>query len=273
LDLQIVNLSKKYVWHHAPLDLEDDDPELPEKDNAAFHGVGPGADRWALRGVNAIIKPGERVGVIGSNGAGKSTLLNILAGITLPSDGYVRGSGLCVLLNSLRTPFRARLSGRQNLHVLAGLLGVETERLEAQMPEILKFSGMENLIDHRVLHYSTQQYRRLTLATALMLDPKIILSDDTLGIGDARYRRRTEQFIAEKVEKEGTILIFASNDLSAVQELCPRVIWLEGGRVATEGPAAQVIRAFIDADKRVSEESVDRLEAANDIARRHWGRH
>jgi ABC-type polysaccharide/polyol phosphate transport system ATPase subunit len=261
LDLQIVNLSKKYVWHRAPAELDDDEPELPEEDSVPAHDVEPGTDRWALRGINAIIKPGERVGIIGSNGSGKSTLLNILAGITLPSGGYVRGSGLRVLLNSLRTPFRGQLTGRQNLHVLAALLGVGVDRLEARIPEIVAFSDMEPFIDRRVMHYSTQQYRRLSFAAALMLDPEIILSDEMLGIGDARYQKRTEDLIAKKVEKEGVIFIFASNSMSTVQELCTRVIWLEDGRIAADGPAERVIEAFMDADKTVQEGFADEAQA------------
>ena len=263
--LQIVNLSKKYVWHRAPREaIDDDDPELVEVDEPELDEVVPQGDRWALRGVNITVQPGERVGLIGSNGSGKTTLLNILAGITLPSGGYVRGKGLCVLLNSLRTPFRGQLTGRQNLHILSALLGVEASRLEARLPEILAFSGMEDFINRRVLHYSTQQYRRLTFAAALMLDPDIILSDDTLGIGDARYQRRTEQLIAEKVDKQGVIFMFASNRLSTVQELCTRVIWLEQGCVAADGPAEQVIEAFMDADKSGDDERVPEVRDEGD---------
>jgi ABC-type polysaccharide/polyol phosphate transport system ATPase subunit len=267
LVLQIVNLSKKYAWHRAPRGVEDDDPELVEEvDAPPLQDAEPSGERWALRGINATIIPGEKVGIIGANGAGKSTLLNILAGITLPSGGYVRGKGLRVLLNSLRTPFRGQLTGRQNLHILAALLGVEVARLEARLPEILAFSGMEDFIDRRVWHYSTQQYRRLTFAAALMLDPEIILSDDTLGIGDARYQQRTEQLIAEKVEKEGVIFVFASNSLSAVQSLCTRVIWLEHGRVAADGPAEQVIEAFMDADKSEDDEPMGEIEGESGMA-------
>jgi ABC-type polysaccharide/polyol phosphate transport system ATPase subunit len=272
LDLQIVNLSKKYEWHRAPRDAEDDDPELAEDEEAPAREIETEAEaegeRWALRGINAVIKPGEKVGIIGSNGAGKSTLLNILAGITLPSGGYVRGRGLRVLLNSLRTPFRGQLTGRQNLHILAALLGVEAGRLEARMPEILEFSGMENFIDRRVQHYSTQQYRRLTFATALMLDPEIILSDDTLGIGDARYQQRTEQLIAKKVENEGVIFILASNRLSTIRDLCSRVIWLENGKVAADGPAEEVIEAFMDADKGEDDKQITEVEPAIEAAER-----
>jgi ABC-type polysaccharide/polyol phosphate transport system ATPase subunit len=264
LDLEIVNLSKKYVWHRAPRDVDDDDPELAEEE-APAHEIEPGSDRWALRGVSAVIKPGERVGIIGANGAGKSTLLNIVAGITLPSGGYVRGRGLRILLNSLRTPFRGQLTGRQNLQILAALLGVDADRLEVRIPDILAFSGMEDFIDRRVLHYSTQQYRRLAFAAALMLEPEIILSDDTLGIGDARYQQKTEQLIAEKVEKDGVIFMLASNRLNTIQDLCTRVIWLEEGRVAADGPAEEVIEAFIDHDGGAANDPTGEMDAASDI--------
>jgi ABC-type polysaccharide/polyol phosphate transport system ATPase subunit len=238
---------------------------LAEQDDIPAHESELGADRWALRGINAIIKPGDKVGIIGSNGSGKSTLLNILAGITLPSGGYIQGHGLRVLLNSLRSPFRAQLTGRQNLHILAALLGVQTNRLEARIPEILAFSEMEKFIDRRVLHYSADQYQRLSFAAALMLEPEIILSDDTLGIGDARYRQRSEQLITDKVEKEGVIFIFASNNMNMIQKLCTRAIWLEQGRLAADGPAEQVIEAFLDADKGADDETAGEVEATGTV--------
>jgi ABC-type polysaccharide/polyol phosphate transport system ATPase subunit len=265
LVLQIVNLSKKYAWHRAPREaIDDDDPDLVETNESPLDETEPQGDRWALRGINITVQPGQRVGIIGANGSGKTTLLNILAGITLPSSGYVRGKGLCVLLNSLRTPFRGQLTGRQNLHILSALLGVDAARLEARLPEILAFSDMQDFIDRRVLHYSTQQYRRLTFAAALMLEPDIILSDDTLGIGDARYQQRTEQLIAEKVDKQGVIFMFASNRLSTVRDLCTRVIWLEQGCVAADGLAEDVIEAFLDADNADSVEQEFAREASED---------
>jgi homopolymeric O-antigen transport system ATP-binding protein len=265
LALEIVNLSKKYAWHRAPREaIDDDDPELMDIGESPLDETAPQGDRWALRGVNIAVQPGERVGIIGANGSGKTTLLNILAGITLPSGGYVRGRGLRVLLNSLRTPFRSQLTGRQNLHILSALLGVDGATLEARLPEILAFSDMQDFIDRRVLHYSTQQYRRLTFAAALMLEPDIILSDDTLGIGDARYQQRTEQLIAEKVDKQGVIFMFASNRLGTVRDLCTRVIWLEQGCVAADGPAEDVIEAFMDADNADSIEQEFARESGED---------
>jgi ABC-type polysaccharide/polyol phosphate transport system ATPase subunit len=262
LDLQIVNLSKKYAWHRALREQEDDELELPEEEDAPDQEIEPQADRWALRGVNAVIKPGEKVGIIGSNGAGKSTLLKIIAGITLPSGGYVRGRGLRVLLNSLSTPFRAQLTGRQNLQILAALLAAPEERLEVRLPEIVAFSGMEKLIDRRVTHYSTQQYRRLAFAAALMLDPEIILSDDMLGVGDARYQQRIEQLIAEKIGKKEVMFLFASNDIDTVHQLCTRVIWLEHGRVVEDGPCDRVINDFLSGGNMLK-------ERADDIAANH----
>ena len=249
MSLKIVNLSKKYAWHRRPRVVEDDDPELLEEDDELEKEGRPEApvpsDRWVLRDVNITINPGEKVGIIGDNGSGKSTLLNIIAGITLPSEGYVTGRGMRVLLNSLRSPFQGQGSGRKNLCILASLLGVDAERLNARMPEILAFSQMEALIDQRVKTYSSAQYGRLSFAAALMLDPSIIISDEMLGVGDALYQQRCQQLITEKVNKEGVIFVFASNKLRSVSQLCPRVVWLHEGKVAADGPAGEVIEAFL----------------------------
>jgi ABC-type polysaccharide/polyol phosphate transport system ATPase subunit len=252
--LEIVNLSKKYAWHRAATDASDDDPDLSDEDEPQVEEPEPAGERWALRGINLTINAGEKIGIIGPNGAGKSTLINILAGITLPSEGYVRGRGLRVLLNSLRRPFRGHLSGRENLYILTALLGVDASRLDVRLPDILAFSDMEDLIDRRVAQYSSQQYQRLAFMTALMLDAEVILSDDLFSVGDSRYQQKCERYIAEKAKQDGVIFVFASNRLDVIQDLCTRVIWLEDGRVTADGPAEQVIEAFMNAD-RVSGEA------------------
>lgn len=254
MGLQIVELSKRYDQRRARGPATGGDPELAEDGVAELEAL-PEDERdplasaqdqhWALRDITVTIERREKVGIIGANGSGKTTLLNILAGITLPTHGSVRGQGRRVLLNSLRSPFRSDLTGRKNLHILTALLGVEAAELEARMTEILAFSGMQELIDRRVMHYSSQQYQRLSFAAALMLDPEIILSDGVLGVGDARYKQRGQELIGEKVEREGVIFMFASNNLRAVSDLCTRVIWLEGGMVAADGPTEQVIESFL----------------------------
>jgi ABC-type polysaccharide/polyol phosphate transport system ATPase subunit len=250
--LQIVNLWKKYAWHRAP-ELSDD--ELSEDANESDDQLRPDEkaaadDRWVLSGINLTINPGEKVGIIGPNGAGKTTLLNIIAGITLPSNGIVRRKGLCVLLNSLGSPFQGHLSGRKNLHILAALLGADAARLDARLPEIVEFSDMQDMIDRPVREYSRDQYRRLTFATALLLDPEIILSDDLLSVGDARYQERCQELISEKVDKEGVIFIVSSNKMSTIKSFCTRAVWLEDGVVLADGEPWPTANAFLQERRR-----------------------
>lgn len=264
MSLRIVNLSKTYAVRRARRLVDDDDLELTEDEDS--EDVEPSelpvpSGRLVLRRINVAIEPGEKVGIIGINGAGKSTLLNIIAGITLPSEGYVQGKGRRVLLNSIGSPFRGDLSGRKNLHILAQLLGVSIERLEERLPDIVAFSGLADVVDQRVKTYSKNQYARLSFAAAMMLDPSIILSDDILGVGDAIYQQRCENLISEKAATDEVTFILASNKLRRVEEFCSRAIWLENGVVAADGPVEEVIEAFLD---RTELDNATDLENEND---------
>jgi ABC-2 type transport system ATP-binding protein/lipopolysaccharide transport system ATP-binding protein len=199
---------------------------------------------WALRDVSFAIAEGEAVGIIGANGAGKSTLLRILARITQPTSGVSRTRGRVGSLLEVGTGFHPELSGRENVFLNGAILGMTRRELRARFDEIVAFAGVERFLDTPLKRYSTGMRLRLAFAVAAHVDPEIMLVDEVLAVGDARFRERCLGKMRE-LGREGRTVLFVSHDLGAVTRLCSRAIWLDGGFVRSDGPSADVVRRYL----------------------------
>jgi homopolymeric O-antigen transport system ATP-binding protein len=202
------------------------------------------AELWALRDVSLEVQPGEAIGLIGPNGAGKSTLLKLLSRITLPTEGRIVLRGRVATLLEVGTGFHPELSGRENIFVNGAILGMRRREIESRFDEIVEFSGIERFIDTPVKRYSSGMFVRLAFAIAAHLDPEILLVDEVLAVGDADFQCKCLGKMAE-VSDRGRTVVFVSHNLSAVQRLCSRAYWIGGGRVAGEGPTAEVVAAYM----------------------------
>jgi len=191
---------------------------------------------WALRDVSFAIAEGEAVGIIGANGAGKSTLLRILARITQPTSGVSRTRGRVGSLLEVGTGFHPELSGRENVFLNGAILGMTRRELRARFDEIVAFAGVERFLDTPLKRYSTGMRLRLAFAVAAHVDPEIMLVDEVLAVGDARFRERCLGKMRE-LGREGRTVLFVSHDLGAVTRLCSRAIWLEAASSARTGRA------------------------------------
>src|SRR5216110_67090 len=189
---------------------------------------------WALRNLSFEIKPGEVVGIIGANGAGKSTLLKILSRITEPTEGQAEIHGRVGSLLEVGTGFHPELTGRENVYLNGAILGMRKAEIEAKFDEIVAFAEVERFVDAPVKHYSSGMYVRLAFAVAAHLDPEIMLIDEVLAVGDARFQRKCVGKIGDSV-RTGRTVFFVSHNMVAVQNLCTRVIWLDGGRIVDDG--------------------------------------
>jgi len=199
---------------------------------------------WALREVSFAIRRGEVVGIIGRNGAGKSTLLKILAQITEPTEGMVDIYGRVGSLLEVGTGFHPELSGGENVYLNGAILGMRKQEIQNKFDEIVSFAEVEQFVDMPVKHYSSGMYMRLAFAVAAHLESEILLIDEALAVGDARFQRKCLKKMQE-AGSEGTTVLFVSHNLPAVTRLCERAILIDEGRVAADGSTPQVIAKYL----------------------------
>jgi lipopolysaccharide transport system ATP-binding protein len=207
-----------------------------------------GDDLWALKDVSLTVPYGEVVGVIGRNGAGKSTLLKILSRITEPTDGRAEIRGRVGSLLEVGTGFHSELTGRENIFLNGVILGMTRSEIAAKLDQIVAFAEVERFLDTQVKHYSSGMSLRLAFAVAAHLQPEILLVDEVLAVGDAAFQRKCLGKMSD-VAQQGRAILFVSHNLEAVQRLCDRCIWLDGGRLRQEGDPETVVRAYLEDDE------------------------
>jgi len=199
---------------------------------------------WALRGVSFEVKEGEVIGIIGKNGAGKSTLLKILSKITDPTTGKVVFKGRISSLLEVGTGFHPELTGRENIYLNGTILGMSKKEVDQKVDQIIEFSGVEKFIDTPVKRYSSGMGVRLAFSVAAHLEPEILIIDEVLAVGDAQFQKKCLGKM-DNVAKEGRTVIFVSHNMSAINQLCSRVLLLENGRITLDGPPEKVISHYL----------------------------
>ncbi len=201
---------------------------------------------WALKDVTFEVRAGEVVGMIGRNGAGKSTLLKILSRITEPTEGYGEIHGRVGSLLEVGTGFHGELTGRENVYLNGAILGMKRTEIARKFDDIVAFSEVEKFIDTPVKHYSSGMYLRLAFGVAAHLDPEILIVDEVLAVGDASFQKKCLNKMQD-VGREGRTVLFVSHNMPAITRLCERAILLDDGRVLRDGPATDVVSAYLKA--------------------------
>ncbi len=201
-------------------------------------------DFYALGGIDLEVRYGEIFGIIGRNGAGKSTLLKVVSRVLAPTAGRVYVRGLVSPLLELGAGFHPELTGRENVMLNGTLLGHSSRELEAQMESIIDFAELGSFIEAPLRTYSSGMAARLGFAVATAWRPEILLVDEVLAVGDAAFRRKCETRM-ESFRAGGTTTLMVTHDMNTVRTLCTRAAWLEHGRIASIGPAADVIEAYL----------------------------
>ena len=200
---------------------------------------------WVLKDVNFTVEPGEVVGIIGRNGAGKSTLLKVLSRITEPTKGRIELYGRVASLLEIGTGFHPELTGRENIYLNGAILGMRKAEIERKFDEIVAFAEVEKFIDTPVKRYSSGMYLRLAFAVAAHLEPEILVVDEVLAVGDARFQRKCLDKMQD-VGQHGRTVLFVSHNMSAITRLCPRTILLDEGRVLCDGPSHEVVSTYLN---------------------------
>ena len=200
-------------------------------------------DFYALRDVNLNIKRGEAIGIIGRNGSGKSTLLQMIAGTLTPTTGTLAVNGRVSALLELGSGFNPEFTGRENVFINGAILGLSRQEMATRFNAIADFAEIGDFIDQPVKIYSSGMMMRLAFAVAAHVDPDILIVDEALSVGDARFQlkcaRAIDRFIAQ-----GVTLLFVSHDASLVKRLCHHAILLEHGRVVYAGKPNDVVNLY-----------------------------
>ncbi len=243
--IKVENLGKRYVIAHQPRSDTLRDSIAQSARNLFRRSPATHEEFWALRDVSFAIEQGEVVGIIGRNGAGKSTLLKILSRITEPTVGRITLKGRVASLLEVGTGFHPELSGRDNIYMNGTILGMSRAEIRSKFDEIVAFAEVDRFLDTPVKRYSSGMYVRLAFAVAAHLQPDILIVDEVLAVGDARFQKKCIGKMQQVSSGEGRTVIFVSHSMPAVQNLCARSLWLRDGQVAAFGESSPTIASYL----------------------------
>ena len=218
---------------------------------------------WPLHEVSFAVHSGESVGIIGPNGSGKSTLLKLAAGIIEPTSGEIVVRGRVSALLELGAGFHPDLTGRENIYLNGSIYGLSRRVIEARMESIIDFAELGEFIDMPVRHYSSGMYVRLGFAVAIHTDPDVLLVDEVLAVGDLAFQQKCMEAIVHFRQQGGTLFL-VSHDLTTIQNICDRAIWLEQGKIHAIGEPTEVVMRYLGnlaheretADRKLARSSV-----------------
>mgnify|MGYP000941684648 CR=1 FL=1 len=200
---------------------------------------------WALRDISFEVERGDRLGIVGLNGAGKSTLLKIISGVMKPTEGNVDIHGRVVPLLELGAGFDHNYTGRENIYLNGAILGYSKEFIEEKFHEIVEFSEIGQFIDVPLKNYSSGMKARLGFSIATVVEPEILILDEVLSVGDAKFKQKSEERILQLFDK-GITVLFVSHSTEQVQRLCNKAIWLEHGKIIMQGSADEVCTKYAE---------------------------
>lgn len=253
ISIQVEGLSKCYHIYDRPRDRL---LQMLRRGNKQYF-----REFWALHDVSFSVRRGETVGIIGRNGSGKSTLLQMICGTVAPSTGTVGTQGRVAALLELGAGFNAEFTGRENVMLNAAILGFSAQDMQARMEDVLEFSELGNFLDQPVKTYSSGMYARLAFSIAIHVDPDILIVDEALSVGDARFVAKCMRRIKE-IKEQGTTILFVSHDVGSIRTLCERVVWLDKGRLVEQGDVFPVTGRYMEYMFQDEQTEEERLHAA-----------
>ncbi|MEP7339961.1 MAG: ABC transporter ATP-binding protein [Acidobacteriota bacterium] len=233
--ISVQNVSKLYRVYESPTGRL---KEILLQGRRKYH-----RDFWALEDVSLEVPTGEAVGIIGRNGAGKTTLLQVIAGVLQPTTGDVYVEGRVTALLELGSGFNPEYTGRENILLSGQILGFSEDEMKRRMDVIVQFAELEAFVDQPVKTYSTGMLMRLAFASAIHVDPDVLIVDEALSVGDVYFQRKSLDRM-DYFRKSGKTVLFVSHDPTMVQRFCTQALWIEGGKVAMTGNAREVVTAY-----------------------------
>ncbi len=198
----------------------------------------------AVKGVSFEIPKGQILGIVGKNGSGKSTLLKAIAGIFAPDEGTIDLHGHSVSLLSIGVGFQNKLSGRENIYLSGMLLGFSKAEIEAKIDEIIEFSELGDFIERPVKTYSSGMYSKLAFAITAILETEIMLIDEVLSVGDAKFKKKSYEKMKSLITNEDRTVVIVSHSSDTLQKLCDSILWLHEGEVKMQGSCEEVLPKY-----------------------------
>lgn len=243
--IQVKNLGKQYIIKHQEATQYNTLRDILAAGPKALLSNSTREKFWSLQDVSFEIRQGDRVGIIGRNGAGKSTLLKMLSRIVEPTTGEIQINGRVSSLLEVGTGFHPELTGRENIFLNGAILGMSKAEIRSKFDEIVDFSEVEKFLDTPVKRYSSGMYVRLAFAIAAHLEPEVLIVDEVLAVGDAKFREKCLGKM-KRVGEEGRTILFVSHQMGMLAQLCNRALMLEQGRLVQQGATQDVIAHYME---------------------------
>lgn len=194
---------------------------------------------WALKDVSFVAEKGDRIGVLGLNGAGKSTLMKVVAGVFRPTEGSVERNGVIAPMIELGAGFDKQYTGAENIFLYGAVLGHSRKFMQEKFDEIVEFSELKDFIDVPLKNYSSGMKARLGFAIATVVKPDILILDEVLSVGDAKFRKKSEKKLLDMMDT-GVTVLFVSHNLDQVKRICNKAMILEKGKLIEYGDIEKI---------------------------------
>lgn len=200
---------------------------------------------WALKHINFEVKKGDRVGILGLNGAGKSTLLKVIAGVYKPTEGKVIKQGVVAPLLELGAGFEKQYTARENIYLYGAVLGYSKAFLDEKFDEIIAFAELKKFVDVPIKNYSSGMKSRLGFAICTAVNPDILILDEVLSVGDAKFRKKSEKKVLDMFDT-GVTVLFVSHSIEQVKRICNKAMILDQGRMIAYGDIDEVSEKYME---------------------------
>lgn len=198
----------------------------------------------AVKGVSFEVEKGQILGIVGKNGSGKSTLLRAIAGIFSPDEGTIDLHDNSISLLSIGVGFQSKLTGRENIYLSGMLLGFDREKIDEKLDEIIEFAELGTFIDRPVKTYSSGMHSKLAFSITAVLETDIMLIDEVLSVGDAKFRKKSYEKMRSLITKEDRTVIIVSHDSNTLKKLCDSILWIHEGEMKAIGPTAEILPEY-----------------------------
>ena len=202
-----------------------------------------------LDGISFKVDRGERIGILGFNGSGKSTLLRIISGIYEPTYGSVKINGKVAPLLAISAGFDKNYTGKNNIFLNGAFLSMDENYLKEKYDEIVEFSELGEFINYPVKNYSKGMQAKLGFSVATAIKPDILILDEVLGVGDIKFKKKSNKKI-KSMMKDGVTVLLVSHSIGQIKKICDRCIWIENGKIIMEGEAKKVCNAYVKSSKK-----------------------